>query len=381
MRVLAISSFPPHLSGGSKATYYFLKILSKNHKITLITYRKSSIEIQNMKERSLYLYGRENIIRGLLFMVFGFLVGLLSIIKDKPDIIYCKNLSSPGIVGYFLSVFSRLPLVLHTSGPDVQRLDLRAEQVGWLRKVYFTIMTYIRKRQFNKSTFTIANCKKDLIAARHYYKMVNIGVIYNGVNSMRFSPPSRFVKKNFRKKLGIPVNTLCVVYTGRAAPQKNLKILLEIAEEFKDDFFLLVGPKESEVISSKKIPLNVGCIGPVSNVVHFLKAADIFILPSQSEGLSNSLLEAMATGLCCLTFGSGESSILIVNDFNGYICNNKDEMIFHLKELRLDEMKRNKIGINARETILREFNWETSGKALEKVLLKSVIMNKKIFHK
>lgn len=377
MRVLAISSFPPHISGGSKATYYFLKILSKNHKITLITYRKSHIKIQNLKERSLYLYGQENVIRGLLFMVFGFLAGLFSIIKDKPDIIYCKNLSSPGIVGYFLSISSRLPLVLHTSGPDVQRLDLRAEQVGWLIKIYFVIMTYLRKKQFNRSTFIIANCKKDLIATSYFKKMQNIRVIYNGVNSIRFSPPSVLEKKKFRKKLGIPDSTFCIVYTGRAAIQKNLQILLEIAEEFKDNIFILVGPKKSEVSPNNTIPSNVRCIGSVNNVNHFLKAADIFILPSQSEGLSNSLLEAMSTGLCCLTFVSGESSIVIIDDFNGYICYSKDEMISRIKELRLDEMKRKKIGLNARNTILQEFNWERSGKAFEKVLLRSVIKNKK----
>lgn len=110
-----------------------------------------------------------------------------------------------------------------------------------------------------------------------------------------------------------------VVFTGRLHPQKNLDLLLEIWPRIvtaTGATLVLVGDgPERERLREKARELNVGdhvaFTGAVSDPSDYLRAGDAFALPSVAEGMSNSLLEAMATGLPCLASEIGGNTDLL----------------------------------------------------------------------
>jgi len=117
------------------------------------------------------------------------------------------------------------------------------------------------------------------------------------------------------------------VFTGRLHPQKNLPLLLnawvEVARRSPANL-ILVGPGSDrealmELSRSLGIADRVQFVGAVPSPAEHLRAADLFVLPSVAEGMSNSLLEAMATGLPCVVSGVGGNTDLIAPGSTGVL--------------------------------------------------------------
>jgi L-malate glycosyltransferase len=120
-----------------------------------------------------------------------------------------------------------------------------------------------------------------------------------------------------------------VLFTGRLHPQKNLPLLLEawsaIARQ-RTGSLILVGPGNDrqslvELARSLGIADRVQFTGGVDNPAEYLRAADLFVLPSVAEGMSNSLLEAMATALPCAVSAIGGNTDLIDDGMTGRLVN------------------------------------------------------------
>ena len=99
-----------------------------------------------------------------------------------------------------------------------------------------------------------------------------------------------------------------VLFTGRLHPQKNLSGLIlnwpTIFEKTGASLILLGSGPDRDRLQSLASELGIGhavhFIDAVDDPSEYLRAADLFVLPSVAEGMSNSLLEAMATGLPCI---------------------------------------------------------------------------------
>ncbi len=115
-----------------------------------------------------------------------------------------------------------------------------------------------------------------------------------------------------------------VVFTGRLHPQKNLGRLLEAWRGVDRASLVLVGDGEERgALESRARGLGladrVHFAGRVDDPAGHLRAADVFALPSVAEGMSNSLLEAMATGLPCLASDIGGNTDLLGLDDAGLL--------------------------------------------------------------
>jgi L-malate glycosyltransferase len=116
-----------------------------------------------------------------------------------------------------------------------------------------------------------------------------------------------------------------VIFTGRLHPQKSLPLLLEAWAKVvrqSEANLILVGPGNDrqrliELAASLGISDRVQFVGAVDSPAESLRAADIFVLPSVAEGMSNSLLEAMATALPCVVSGIGGNTDLVADGQTG----------------------------------------------------------------
>ncbi len=119
-----------------------------------------------------------------------------------------------------------------------------------------------------------------------------------------------------------------VVFTGRLHPQKNLEVLLEAwpaVAKATGATLLLVGHgperrKLEMLAESRRITDCVRFCGSVFDPAEHLRASDVFVLPSVAEGMSNSLLEAMASALPCVVSRIGGNVDLVEDGVTGLLA-------------------------------------------------------------
>jgi glycosyltransferase involved in cell wall biosynthesis len=156
-----------------------------------------------------------------------------------------------------------------------------------------------------------------------------------------------------------------VMFTGRLHPQKNLPMLLDAWSEVSRHSpanLILVGPgNDRQTLTERAAALGltdrVQFTGAVDNPADYLRAADIFVLPSVAEGMSNSLLEAMATGLPCVVSGIGGNIDLITDGATGRLVAEATPAAWSraLLELLGEPATAQRMGAAARQRIDEEF--------------------------
>jgi glycosyltransferase involved in cell wall biosynthesis len=195
--------------------------------------------------------------------------------------------------------------------------------------------------------------------------------ITNGIDAERFTPVSPTEKPLLRRRLALPEGWL-LVYTGRLAEGKGLRWLLDIwsrfAAENPDAHLMLVGSGQKfgadieaelhRLVRERGLATRVTFTGAVPNVAEYLQAADCFVLPSRSESLGISLLEAMACGLPCVATGVGGILDIVEDGSNGLLVPYRDDERLYAALGRIFESPAlaARLGEEGRATIVRRFH-------------------------
>ena len=142
-----------------------------------------------------------------------------------------------------------------------------------------------------------------------------------------------------------------IVNFCRIDSQKNLKLLIDSFNDFCIDFpeyFLKIygnGPLELEIkkyINQTKMKNNIELNDFCSDIHEKIKDASMFVSTSDFEGMSNSMLEAMAMGIptICTDCPIGGAHTVINNNVNGILveCNNKNELVNAMKKVASDNV-------------------------------------------
>jgi glycosyltransferase involved in cell wall biosynthesis len=140
-------------------------------------------------------------------------------------------------------------------------------------------------------------------------------VLYNDVNTAAIKPLSIFdSKESLRQKIGLPISSPILLLVGRISPFKGGHYLIPIARLFRermsDALVVIVGPIQMPQVvelARQQGLCNLHFVGPIPNtlVTQYYHAADVFIIPSESEGFPRVVVEAMACGLPIVTFDVG----------------------------------------------------------------------------
>lgn len=206
-------------------------------------------------------------------------------------------------------------------------------------------------------------------------------VIPTGIDVSRYSL-TRFSKadRNEQRATSQRATEVVVTYVGRLESVKGVDDFLAAATPLKGEGMpvriRVVGwyPEGHPLVQMYKN--DVEFLGLRDDVNAILSETDIFVLPSYSEGLSNALMEAMASGCACIATEVGGNRFLIQNGVSGFLFlpGDREALRAHIRRLIGDPAKRRMLGNAARKRIEEEFSWEVVGRQYRQ-LFEELIMN------
>jgi glycosyltransferase involved in cell wall biosynthesis len=264
--------------------------------------------------------------------------------SHKIDILHCHQYS-PWFYGVLSKLLNPGIKVIYTEHgrpyPDYSKL---------IRRVFNVLMSPITNSITSVSPFI-----KDALTNIEYFPSKKIKVIFNGVESNVVNES----KEDARLKLGLESNSVYMILPARFNPIKWHVGLVEafskVLEVNKSARLILLGDgaeKEriKDLINKLNIVDYVLMPGTQKNVNLWLKASDIFVLSSLSEGTSVSLIEAMANSLPAVVTDAGGNKYIIENNKTAFLAfhQNVNDLAEKITKLVNDKQLREQMGNAAR---------------------------------
>jgi len=203
-------------------------------------------------------------------------------------------------------------------------------------------------------------------------------LIYNGIDAIKIEFLS---KDEARLKLGVSRNELIIGTAANFYPTKGLEYLIEAVRLLNFQFsifnfqLIIIGDgterkKLESKITEYGLKNKIILIGQIPEAHKFMKAFDIFVLPSVKEGFPWVILEAMAAKLPIVATSVGAMPEIIESGKNGILVEPKDpqQLAETMKYLIENERVRQELGIQAHQTVLFKFSIEKMMNQTEKLL-------------
>lgn len=173
-----------------------------------------------------------------------------------------------------------------------------------------------------------------------------------GIDIGRFDKNSGDKNKK-RAELGVSEDDIVLISAGELNSNKNNRVIIEALSRLRNHRIHYVvcgiGEKTEELkqlAEKQNVSGNVHFLGYRTDIIELYAAADIFVMPSFREGLSRSVMEAMAIGLPCIVSKIRGNTDLINDGIEGYTCDPNDciEFAERIRELSDNSKLREKMG-------------------------------------
>ena len=140
----------------------------------------------------------------------------------------------------------------------------------------------------------------------------------SGVNTELFTPQSR---KEARKKFNFPLEKSMYLFIGRIHPWKGIYEIIEAARDHPDAIFIIAGPGKIP-----PHPVNCWFIGQaaVKSVPDLINSADVSVLPSYTEGISNFIMESLSCEVPVITTDIGGNPEVVRHHETGLLIPPRD---------------------------------------------------------
>ncbi len=372
MKVLFFNyEYPPLGGGAANATAYILEEYSKipDLSVDLITSSIDSeyhlekvgnnISIHKLpigKNKNNLHYQSQKELLTYAWKAYFFAKKLIK--KNKYDLSHSFFTVPCGFVSFLIKKEYNIPYVVSLRGSDVPGYS---DRFVFLYKIIKPLIKLIWKNSFA----VIANSEglKEL-AQKTNPKQV-VGIIYNGIDIENFKP----------KPEARPVNNFIITLgASRVTERKGIdyliKALANLVPQYSQLLLRVMGEgdaRESLEKLAKDLELekNIEFIGriPRENTAPYYQEASIFVLPSFNEGMSNAMLEALASGLPLIATNTGGTSELVEEGVNGFIVKMKDsqDLADKIEILMKDEDLRKRMGEASRRKA-ESMSWEKVAK-------------------
>lgn len=217
--------------------------------------------------------------------------------KYRPDVVHLHS-SKAGVLGRLIFPAKRVVYTVH--GFDSIRLAFRK---------FLPLERLLQHR--TKAIVGVSNYDHNNLLSERIKK--NVSTIYNGI----CRPDCGTIKDTqvFDKYNKV------VLTIARLNPPKDPQLFIDVARLLPQYGFIWIGNQE-EVTQFGEIPHNCHFLGNIVNAGAYCSKADIFMLPSNYEGLPMVIIEAMSFGKPVVASDVGGVSEIVRNDQNGYTLKN-----------------------------------------------------------
>lgn len=278
---------------------------------------------------------------GALLPVLGFMLRLFWILireVSRYDVIVVSGAKiMPLIVVPLCHLFRKRCVVraesyfeLHEtiSSESMQTMGARAG------RLLFGVLERARNTALRRADAVIA------ISAQIHQELLARGVsqhrivpIPNGVSLTKFSPPTAGARSALRERFSIPQDRTVVLFSGRLSRAKGVPLLIEawpaVFARHPEMYLVIVGSGnrsfddcESQVkerVAQLGLSDQIAFFPETDAVLDFLQAADAWVFPTEYEGFSLALAEAMGCGLTVIATSVGAAPQMIQHGRNGFL--------------------------------------------------------------
>lgn len=290
---------------------------------------------------------------------------LVRTIRRLRPVVVCTVLnSSVGAWGRLAALIAGVPILAHS--------DRQLEDEGTRAHLYLRPHLDRRTDLFLPNAHAIAD---KLLATG--IPQEKIAVVPNGVNTNVFNPSSI---RGMRTELGIGPDQVVLGFLGRFAAVKRLDLLVaaleRLPEEVRPDKVLLAGDgpcMESvrrQVAGSSWLPERTLLLGSIDRTPEFLATIDYLVLSSDSEGLPNVVLEAMAMSKPVVSTDVSDLQRLL--DGAGFLAEVGDAASLAQAIERMQEIGtsgRRELGARARQKVVSQYSMDVSSDRFWRYLL------------
>lgn len=272
------------------------------------------------------------------------------IAEESPTVIHARNLGAwPEMALARLMKWPVTPMIFSFHGVA----EARPVSARW------RFISRILARATTK-VFTVSEGSKRFLVDHIGLPAALVGVIPNGVDTLRFSPradalASTEIVVGTMGSLAPVKNQALLVRACHRLLEKGLSLRLEIAGEGTERAAL------ESLIDSLGIGDRIRLTGHVADTPAFLRGLDIFVLPSDSEAHPNALSEAAACGLPCIASRVGGVPEIVDQGRVALLFERGDEnaLVDLLENLLLDKNCRTSLGHAAREFTAQRYSMDT----------------------
>lgn len=297
---------------------------------------------------------------GVDYLSFWKLFKILKI--EKPHVVHTHN-TQPLLDGVTAAILARVPVKIHTDHarefPDQKRY-MYAE---WLLSHFTDRMIAV-----SKST------KADLVKYEKI-KPDKIEVIHNGIDGAKYRKKIDIRKKKVELCLDNSFSPI-LGFVGRLSSEKGLTCLIKamklIVKEFPDTLLLIIGEGQllttlQNEVTECNLERNVSFLGSRLDIGEIMQLLDIFILPSEREGLSLVLIEATAASMPLIATDVGGNNQIVKDGKNGLLVKPNDFLsLFNaVKQLIINKDLRREYARYSYDLFINNFTLEMMVKRYE----------------
>lgn len=364
--VLMLSqTFHPVIGGAEKQALEISKALVKRGvKVTALTRQRPGLPAEETVDgvliKRLACPGA-GAVNSAVFMVKSFFWMLGN--KTSYDAVHVHLASSPAVAAAVAGKFTGRRVVIKLGGgKGVDEISLSEKTFSGRLKLAFFKLAAPELLVMNAEVYK-------WLQETPRYAGLKLRQFRNGVDTGRYTPPLYHEKIAAKAAVGME-NLTTFLFVGRLSPEKRVKEFLEawaeiFTEERERPHIRLVivggGPEEAalrKAVADLDLAGTVTLTGPKDDLLPYYRAADVFILPSISEGLSNSMLEAMACGVAIMASRVGGAKEAIAPGVSGCLFDplNRVELKTCIRGFIEDRTLPLKLGEQARKTVVEKYS-------------------------
>lgn len=304
--------------------------------------------------------------------------------RDMDIDIVHTHTSKGGFVGRAAAKIARVPIIIHTvHGFAFHEFS----PPGTIRA--YSMLERMASHWCDKIT-TVSEFHRNLAIESRIAAPEKLVTVYNGVSPERLKPKKS--SDQVRSELGYSQNDLLLGAFGRLAAEKGIDTLIEsmvnIVQEQPRTRLVIVGdgPERtalSSLVDASGLKDRIMFTGFRSDIPDILNACDVVVSASIREGLSISIMEAMAMAKAQVVTSISSNQELVKNDHSGIVIPPNDSAALAAGVLKLlsDKKTAELYGSNGREIFMEQFQeevmqqriWDVYARLIDK---KSNLMNK-----